>query len=459
MSSDPNIGSIERELSSLLEEVAARSPGEASWLAQVLRDVVGEARDLYAGATQQSADLEAREELFRAVFLRLGGLGLQRLFEVRKERGYTGASIACDCGKRARFVGYRALPATTLVGIVQLARAYYHCAECRRGSFPLDVRLGLKGSRSPGVQRICGWLSANEIFGEVSEILEKVGGVRVSETWTREFSKDLGQAWEESTHLEVARDREDPWAHREGVRTPERLYIEADGASIHLLDGWHEVKVGCVFETKGSGENQERGRTRFVAGLETSEVFFWRLYSAGCAEAAHGCREIVAIGDGAPWIWNGFSTHFPQAVQIVDWYHAKEHVWAVARACYGEGTQRATRWAEQLETKLWRGDVEAVLRSMRALRPATHEARDAVRTNIDYFDNNKTRMRYGEFRRKGYYIGSGVVESACKQLVALRCKRSSMRWSRIGAQAILRLRCSLLSGTFQNDWVGYRRAS
>jgi hypothetical protein len=286
-----------------------------------------------------------------------------------------------------------------------------------------------------------------------------VGSISVSPNWVRAASESLGDAWEGFSRTDMARDREDPWAHREGTPAPTRLYLEADGTSIHLCDGWHEVKVGGVFQTERTGKRQERGATQFVAGLENADQFFWRLHSLACAQGAHLCPELIAIGDGAEWIRNGMSAHFPEAVQIVDWYHAKEHLWTVARLCYGDADQRKAEWAVRAEAMLWEGDVEGVLRSMARLRPRSAEAREAVRTNRGYFSTNKDRMRYGEFRRKDYYIGSGVVEAACKQVVTLRCKRSSMRWSRRGAQAILRLRCSLLSGKFQQDWSRHRQVS
>jgi hypothetical protein len=310
---------------------------------------------------------------------------------------------------------------------------------------------------SPGVHRLTAWLAGQEIFSEVSEVMEKVGGVELSESWVRDSSETLGQEWEQQDQQQIGRYREDLQAPPGAC--VQQMYLQADGTSVHLLDGWHEVKLGAVFQMDTSGKEPQRVGTQYVGGLEPAEDFFWRLFSQATTQGALRSRQIIALGDGAPWIWKGFDQHFPQAVQIVDWYHAQEHLWTVAKACFGEGSRQTQRWAQAQIDRLWEGNVEGVFRSLKRLRPRSHEARETVRTNLGYFQENQDRMRYGRFRSRGYFIGSGVIESACKQIVSLRMKRSSMRWSRPGAQAILNLRCSLLSGRFYQNWSRYRAAA
>jgi hypothetical protein len=151
------------------------------------------------------------------------------------------------------------------------------------------------------------------------------------------------------------------------------------------------------------------------------------------------------LGDGASWIWRSFGNHYPDAVQILDFFHASEHLNEVARAWYGEGTERATRWVKAREHDLLSDRVETVIRSIRSWRPAEEDAIQIRRTNLGYFTTNKERMRYARFKARGYHIGSGVVESACKTVVGQRLKQSGMHWSEIGAEAILHLRSLLLS--------------
>jgi len=160
----------------------------------------------------------------------------------------------------------------------------------------------------------------------------------------------------------------------------------------------------------------------------------------------------ACIADGAPWIWNLVAEHFPERVEILDFYHAAERLHAVGKAAYGEDSAEARRFAETNQQRLLAGRADEVLRSLRALRPARAEAREVVRKAIDYFQHNRARLRYDEFRARGYHIGSGVVEAACKHVVGSRCKRSGMRWTKPGAQSILSLRCLLLNDRWEDYW-------
>lgn len=151
---------------------------------------------------------------------------------------------------------------------------------------------------------------------------------------------------------------------------------------------------------------------------------------------------MVVLGDGAPWIWNLAADLFPARVEILDWYHADEHLSAVARGLYGEGTPRAQAWRQTQLDRVWNDGVDQVIEALRFL--AAHQRATAKRDAVDglrrYLTTNRDRMRYRSFRAAGYHIGSGCVESAVSDVVQQRMKRVGMRWRGPGADAMLALR-------------------
>ena len=225
-----------------------------------------------------------------------------------------------------------------------------------------------------------------------------------------------------------------------------RLYVGVDGTCVLTRGGgWREAKTGVIYETEeGDGEVRIR-RPQYLATLERAESFGEQVYAAAFDRGVENAEEVVALGDGAPWIWKSFAHHYPDAVQILDFYHASEHLNEVARAWYGEGTDKARRWVEARERDLLSDCVDTVIRSILSWRPVDDNAREIRRNNLVYFETNKERMRYATFKAQGYHIGSGLVESACKTVVGQRLKLSGMRWSEPGAEAMLHLRSLILT--------------
>ena len=160
------------------------------------------------------------------------------------------------------------------------------------------------------------------------------------------------------------------------------------------------------------------------------------------------CRPQVILGDGAPWIWALADECFPDAIQIVDIFHAKSHLWDVAKAIYTPGSDLAAQWAKQRRDELDAGRISAIVAALAHHAPTCDEARKC----IDYFIRNRKRMRYPAFRASGLCVATGVVEAGCKHAVGARLKRAGMHWSVNGANAILALRCCILSGRFEGFW-------
>ena len=266
----------------------------------------------------------------------------------------------------------------------------------------------------------------------------------------------------------------------------ERLYIEMDGIMERLRRGtvemevveekrkgdvYRELKVGTIFEAERGRERSElvpavwvdtpkENRMRYVARRTAKGDFDQLLYGLARQSGLEQAKQIVVLGDGAAWIWKLADAHFPGAVQIVDLYHAQEHLWQVARAVYGPQTEAATVWAKQACDLLVHGNIEELLAAIAALPPIAPEpgeSRSVPEKAGDYFTTNAERMRYPTFRAQGMHIGSGIAEAACKTVVATRLKRSGMRWSPDGLDALLPLRTSVLNQTYDDFWEGQPR--
>ena len=160
-------------------------------------------------------------------------------------------------------------------------------------------------------------------------------------------------------------------------------------------------------------------------------------------------RRRVILGDGAQWIWRIASEAYPGAIQIVDLWHSKEHLWEVAKALFRDDPTQRDAWADARCDDLEQGRLNGLLATLRAHASTCELAGQCA----DYIDKNRNRMRYPDFRAQSLCVGSGVVESACKRIVGSRLKQSGMRWTVYGANAILTLRCCVLSGGYEDFWA------
>ena len=196
--------------------------------------------------------------------------------------------------------------------------------------------------------------------------------------------------------------------------------------------------MGCVFTQTGLDEQKrpvrDEASTTYVGAIERAKAFGWRIYTEAVRRRLPRAEQVIVLGDGAPWIGGIAEEHFPSAVQIVDLYHAREHLASVSKMVYGQGTVAAKRWAAARCQELDAGRVEAVVTALKKLHPRGPEAQHEVRKAIAYFQTNAHRMRYAEFRRRGFFVGSGVVEAGCKTLIGLRLKQSGMQWTVRGGQ-------------------------
>jgi hypothetical protein len=425
-------------------------------------------------------DLEASEMAIRTAMHQMGAVLLEKLLN-SDGGGYRGAHLDCRRGHTAEFVGYRGKEILTVLSSVEARRAYYHCAECQShnpaeggmllsGFAPKDQELDVVGSSfSPGVRRMMARVGAKEPFEQGRGDLEELAGVVVQTKQVERISVQLGQQVEAFCQ----RERE---AIRSGKVTPlvpavPILYIALDGTGVPVVpretEGrrgkdargkakTREAKIGCVFtQTKQDEEGyplRDENSTTYVGAIETAEIFGWRIYAEAVRRGLRQAHRVVVLGDGGPWIWGIAALHFPGAIEIVDLYHAREHLANLGKCIYGPTSTHAKQWAAARSEPLDRGDVEAVITSMKRLQPRQEHVQKEVRKAIDYFHTNQKRMRYAQFRSQGLFVGSGVVEAGCKTIIGQRLKQSGMRWTVNHANAIIALRCSQLSGRWEEFW-------
>lgn len=242
----------------------------------------------------------------------------------------------------------------------------------------------------------------------------------------------------------------------------ERLAAALDGAMVNVRkEGWKELKVGCVGKIeiwptpdRETGELVDLAHTvenTYVAHLGGPEVFGQQLWAEARRRAWSRAADTVVIGDGAPWVWNLARDHFYDSVQVVDWYHAKEHLCQAAALVEGEGTPAAQRWRKEYETLLFEGHADRVAQALQQAARHKRKAAKDLRQHAGYFRDNQRRMQYLELRENDYPIGSGMVESGCKQFRD-RLTGAGMRWSRPGVEHLLPIRAAILSRRFDDLW-------
>jgi hypothetical protein len=409
-----------------------------------LRQVVNEWLQGQCGAVPVEQAEQAAAEVARAC----GAAVVARLVpSTAGRRSNQGSGLRCACGGRARFVGYRTRGVGTLYGVVTVERAYYHCPKCGRGQLPWDDQQGLNARLwTPGVKALVTQVAARLPYQESVDLLSETLGFEIEDSSADEVVQEVGgRLRAQQTALMGALECGE--SEPSIAAAPRRLYVGMDGTSAHIDGGWHEVKTGVVYEGKPGEDGLDTvHHARYVAVQECSEQFGGRLYALAAQAGVTLGGEAVVIADGAEWIWNVAAHHYPEATQVVDYWHACEHVHALGRAYYGEGSRQGQRWAREHCRALKQQGPGKLLGALARMRPKSAEQAEAVRLERGYFGRNRQRMQYHKFRAAGMMIGSGPVEAACKVVVGQRLKGAGMRWSAAGADAMLAARAALLSG-------------
>lgn len=415
-------------------------------------------------------DLESLETHIRGAMHGVGAVMLENLLNA-DGGDYKGRTMPCGNGHVFEFVEYRDKDLLTVLGNVTVKRAYYHDRECRTGICPKDKALDIEGtSISPGVRRMIGRVGAYRPFGLGHEDINEMAGISVSAKEIERVSHELGKETEEFFGKEADMALSGNIISIKAAPVP-KMYICMDGTGVPVVkaetanrrgkgeDGrarTREAKLGCVFTQTGMDENgypaRDEGSTTYVGAIETAEEFSRRIYGEAKRRGMGRAEKVSVIGDGAPWIWNIADEQFYGATQIVDLYHAREHYWNVARVVFGNDGAGMAQWARSRRDELDAGKVENVIAAITALSSSTEKAKEACEREIGYFEKNKNRMRYDEFRRQGLFVGSGVLEAGCKTVIGQRLKQSGMHWTVKGANSIIALRCGFFSNRWEDFW-------
>ena len=361
---------------------------------------------------------------------------------------YKGVRIVCECGREARFKGYRKRFVRTLHGDVAVARSYYCCDHCGRTYIPWDAEQGLSERVwSPRVKELVASICAALPYEAAATMIKRTCGLVIEESSEEEIVRDVGERLREEEEEAIIRavDTGEPIICEQ---SPERLYIGIDAAKAHTDGGWHDIKTMVVYEgIRQDGKDVDTvANSRYVAAQETSEEFGRRVYTRAMQAGYGSAKGRIVIADGADWIWREVGDHLRGSIKIVDYWHACEHIYSLAHVLYGEGNPKGKRWANEHCRKLKEKGAGSLVRAMKRRKPRNDSEREALRLELGYFRKYRKYMNYPAYRAKGMMIGSGPVESACKVVVGQRLKQAGMRWTRGGSDSVLAVRTALLSG-------------
>jgi hypothetical protein len=379
---------------------------------------------------------------------------------------YAGPEAPCSCGAPAHYHGRHHKTFESVLGSLHLQRAYYYCATCQSGFCPRDRALRLEMfSLTPGMLRMTGSTAAMVSFEESHALLHELAGVTVSVKQVERAAEALG--------VEIAAD-ERACVEKMGEVAP-TMYLGMDGTGVPVRksevagragkqpDGsakTRDAKLVTLWTAESRDEEnkpmRDPGSITYSAAIESAAAsdtssdrsdFAERVLREATRRGFTEAPRCVVLGDGAAWIWNTARELFPQAIPILDRFHAKEVLHRTAQSILG-ATSEAKQWAASRCDELDDGKLHAIVH---ALQPHAASFAEATKCAM-YIFRNRARMRYPQFHAQGFCTSTGVLEAGCKVVIGTRLKRSGMHWTVKGADAIIALRCSKLSGRYEDFW-------
>ena len=384
------------------------------------------------------------------------------------DTGYRGPRVGCGAGHQAEFVSYREKGFASALGPVGLPRAYYHCKDCHTGVVPRDDELGLAGSSlTPGLRAMADRVGATVPFAKGAALLAELAGVELNPKAVERTSEADGQALSGIASAEAAGVAAGSLALLGPAEAPKKLYVVMDGTGVPMAasctagrpgkspDGraaTREAKLAVLFtQTRLDAEGyavRDEGSSTYVATFEPAEGFALLVQAEAMRRGVTDARLVVVLGDGAPWIWAIADDYFPEATQVLDLYHARQHLHGLGELLAPALGAAGNSWLEGRLDELDAGDIEGLVAAVRSLSLPEKLSAEAERA-LGYFESNAERMRYAEFRALGHFVGSGTVEAGCKSVIAQRLKLSGMHWAIPGATGIMTLRCQDASGHWE----------
>ena len=419
-------------------------------------------------------DIREVETGMRALLQKVGAEGLKQYLEQADEAEAAEQEIECACQGEPQYLFRRGAVILSVFGRVRYKRRYYVCADCGCGQCPLDKRLHLApGEVTAGLAELLALAGVETAFGEANRLIERFLLLRVSDNTLRKETERFGELQKACEAAWKRQSQDETWLQErlaQHGRLPGRLYGSIDGVMAPCKGEWRELKNIAWYRVEpvhsyeprrhhasqvGEQNDLQAREITYHCDMQSPDQFSALLWATACQRQADLHAELVFVCDGAIWIWKLIERHFPQAVQIVDWYHASQYLPPIAEAAFGLDTPAYHTWLDQSRSLLWEGQIDALIHDCQLLSalPAAAKAASAA---VSYFSNNQKRMDYARFRQQGYFIGSGTVESAGKQIAGLRLKRAGARWTETGAVATAKARAAWLSD--QWDDLAARRA-
>lgn len=416
--------------------------------------------------------IRAVETKMREFLREVGAQALGTYLEAQDEQ-MRAQAVICACGEAMSCVCRRPAKIVSVFGRVSYRRRYYQCEQCHARQLPLDGRLGIEaGQVTAGLAELLALAGVEIAFEEATRWLEHYLLFRVSDNTLRKETERFGELQEAQETEWQEKSQKEAWLQqrqRELGKQAGRLYGSLDGVMAPLIGEWRELKNIAWYRVEKVHAYQTRRRhaqrvgeqkdlqaqeISYACDFKTGEEFSNLFWASACQRQADLYEELVFVCDGATWIWKLIERHFPHAVQIVDWYHASEYLPPIAEAAFSPGTPQYQAWLENARTLLWEGQIDKLIHACQRLGP---QATSAVHKAVTYFSNNQKRMDYARFRKLGYFIGSGIVESSGKQISTLRLKRSGARWTERGALLTAKARAAWLTGGW--DLLASNRAA
>jgi hypothetical protein len=421
----------------------------------LLREIVNQIMGLFVQFHRsEEADFDSMETQVRSVMLEIGRLTLETIVRVRGT-GYSGKRITTPTGEKGKYREIRSRTMGTLMGKVEIRRAYYHLGKGKGGYVPLDESLSLPQEHySYAVQEQMGLYAIEDSYEESAKKLRYTFPIDASGSTVGRISKKHG--------LEIYQEEinrvESIFSHRQPLPEPEiesveRGYTGTDGVMVPTVDGYREMKVITTYNTSYAREALAEN-LYYHALFAEPEVLGEHLWVLLKQRGIYDSDESIWCCDGAKWIWRQKQFHDPEGKEIVDFIHASEYLEKIANAIHGDDTEQAGKCYGCMKAALRRCGGESVLSALEELSH-THALKELTGA-ITYYQNNYARMDYPAYEADDYHITSSTVESACRHVVGDRLKRSGMRWTIQGAQHITLLRLKWKNGRWKDYWARYR---
>lgn len=436
---------------------------------------------MLAEVVEEAIQAEGREGILigdvemaiRESLLKVGGQALKCLLETADGKAET--EMACKCGGKLKYQRRREATIWSVFDKVVYRRAYYAGCTCGKGYAPVDQRYGIEpGKVTSGLAHLAALSGINKAFDDGRKWLKEYLLFEVSENTVRAETQKMGELQRQADTVLVKEMQEEASLQKREqsqVSAPDILYGSIDAAKVRIeprteqekavenRENWRDLKAGCWYEgeivppsqrsTRQTDKAEREGTVlratnkKYFCNIDKAEQFGKLLWATACAVGADRARILVFICDGAVWIWNLIAHYFPNAIQIVDWYHAADRLKRIAEQAFSNLAERQA-WLKEATEDLWQGRVELVIEACRSLAKRSNLAKQS----LTYYGDNLERMRYAQFRTAGYLIGSGVIESGCKQIVTQRLKLPGAQWMLDGAILTAKARAAWLSG----DW-------